>query len=63
LVTTIPLVAQNYNGVTGLLTLDQNGDRATGDYAIWQIVKTSTGYDWQLVGWYDSATDTATFSG
>ncbi|AGT34867.1 MAG: ABC transporter substrate-binding protein [Thermofilum sp.] len=63
LVTTIPLVAQKYNGVTGLLTLDQNGDKATGDYAIWQVVKTSTGYDWQLVGWYNSATDTATFSG
>jgi len=63
LVTTIPLIAQNFNGITGPLVLDTNGDRATGDYAIWQVVKTSSGYDWELAGWYDSATDTAKFGG
>ncbi|ABL77705.1 ABC transporter substrate-binding protein [Thermofilum pendens] len=63
LLSTIPLVAQNFNGITGPLTLDANGDRASGDYAIWRVVKTANGYDWQIIGWYSASSDSVTIQG
>lgn len=42
--------ANAYNGITGSTQLDANGDRATGDYDFYGIVKTGSTYGWSVVG-------------
>lgn len=59
----LPTVAAHYFGVSGNTMLDSNGDRAGGDYAIWQVVKTANGYEWKLVGSYSALSDSVTFFG
>ncbi len=59
----LPTVAAHYFGVSGNTMLDENGDRAGGDYAIWQIVKTDKGFEWKLVGSYSALSDSVTFFG
>jgi len=46
----------NYFGVTGNTTLDANGDRAFGNYDFWAVRQSPTGYLWQVVARYNSAT-------
>ncbi len=57
----LPTVAEHYFGVSGNTMFDANGDRAGGDYAIWQIVKTANGAEWKLVGSYSALSDSVTF--
>lgn len=42
--------ANSYNGITGSTNLDDFGDRASGDYDYYGIVKTGTNYGWTVVG-------------
>ncbi|QOJ78333.1 ABC transporter substrate-binding protein [Infirmifilum lucidum] len=56
----LPTIAQHYYGVTGNTALDQTGDRAAGDYAIWAVIKTPAGYNWTQIAVYSSQTDTIT---
>lgn len=56
----MPLVATRYYGITGTVTLDSSGDRAAGDYGVYQLVRTATGFDWKLVAVYHIDTDTVT---
>jgi branched-chain amino acid transport system substrate-binding protein len=53
----IPLVAQHYYGVTGNVILDENGDRAYGDYGIFRVEETPQGLDWVLMAIYDVTQD------
>ncbi len=59
----LPQVAKMYFGVSGNTILDKNGDRASGDYAVWKLVKTSKGFEWKIVAMYSVATDTVTYLG
>ncbi len=48
----IPQVLQEYVGVFGKIVLNQFGDRAGSDYGIFEVVKTSGGYEWKLTQIY-----------
>lgn len=48
--------SENYFGVSGNTTLDANGDRAFGNYDFWAVKHNPSGYLWQLVAQYNSAT-------
>jgi branched-chain amino acid transport system substrate-binding protein len=50
----------SYFGVTGNTTLDENGDRAYGNYDFWGMRGLDPPYSWQLVARYNSATGTLT---
>ncbi|MEM1912217.1 MAG: ABC transporter substrate-binding protein [Thermofilaceae archaeon] len=53
----LPMVATRYYGVTGTISLDENGDRKAGDYGIFQLVKEGNDYVWRLVAVYSIDTD------
>lgn len=53
-------VADDYFGITGNTTLNQNGDRTFGNYDFWAINDTSGIYTWDRVAVYNSATGTLT---
>jgi len=58
----LPSVTENYFGASGWIVLDENGDRAFGDYDLWQIIAVEpVGYTWELVGTYIHATDSITW--
>lgn len=59
----LPEVAMMYFGVSGNTILDENGDRASGDYAIWKIVRTDGGFEWKIAATYSVATDSVTYFG
>jgi branched-chain amino acid transport system substrate-binding protein len=42
--------ANAYTGITGPTALDTNGDRASGDYDYYGILKTGSTYGWTVVG-------------
>ncbi|MCX6287549.1 MAG: penicillin-binding protein activator [Bacteroidetes bacterium] len=50
--------ASTYFGVSGNTTLDANGDRAFGNYDFWAVKHNPSGYYWQIVAKYNSATGT-----
>ena len=52
--------AANYFGVSGNTTLDVNGDRAVGNYDFWAVKQSLSGYSWQVVARYNSATGVLT---
>ena len=54
----IPFVLEHYLGASGYFNLDENGDRATGDYDILAIKKVDGEYKWVSVGVYRYSTDT-----
>jgi len=54
-------LANRYVGATGPTALDANGDRALQDYQIWQVVKTDGGYDFKIIGGWDSSTNRFVF--
>ncbi|RLF02945.1 MAG: ABC transporter substrate-binding protein, partial [Thermoprotei archaeon] len=58
----LPRVASRYFGVSGWTLLNENGDRAGGDYLILRVVKTPTGYKWVRAGVYTFASDSVIFS-
>ncbi|MCX6283179.1 MAG: ABC transporter substrate-binding protein [Bacteroidetes bacterium] len=52
--------ASTYFGASGNTTLDANGDRAFGNYDFWAVNHNPSGYFWQIVAKYNSATGTLT---
>jgi hypothetical protein len=44
-------------GASGFFSLDENGDRATGDYDILAIKLVAGEYKWETIGAYRYATD------
>ncbi len=54
----LPTMTEVIFGASGVIRLDEAGDRTAGDYNIWMIQEVSVGnYDWQVVGRYLFATD------
>jgi branched-chain amino acid transport system substrate-binding protein len=53
----LPLVLQHYIGASGYIQLDENGDRALGDYDIWAVVYKDGKYSWAVIGLYKGLTD------
>ncbi|MCD6324530.1 MAG: ABC transporter substrate-binding protein [Desulfurococcales archaeon] len=52
--TVLPEVAKNYYGPSGWTLLDDNGDKATQNYAIWTVSKAASGkYEFKDVGTYE----------
>jgi branched-chain amino acid transport system substrate-binding protein len=45
--------AQNTQGVTGTILLDDNGDRANGMFDFWGILSNSGTFSWQFIGQYE----------
>jgi branched-chain amino acid transport system substrate-binding protein len=48
-------VSDNFFGATGSTKLDENGDRAVGNYDFWGVKYDSTGYSWRRVARYNSS--------
>lgn len=46
--------ADDFFGASGNTLLDDNGDRATGNYDFWAVKKDSSGYLWKRVARYNS---------
>ncbi len=46
--------ANAYTGITGSTTLDKNGDRASGVFDYYGLLKTGSTYSWTLVGQSDN---------
>lgn len=59
----LPLVANRYYGITGLTSLDENGDREAGDYGVFQLVKVGDKYQWRQIAVYNVNTGTVTSIG
>lgn len=57
----LPKVASNYFGVTGWTKLDENGDRAGGDYGIAAIQIVDNKPTWVNVGVYSFTSDSVTW--
>jgi len=53
----LPDVAARYFGVSGWTLLDENGDRAGGDYVIYKIVEAGGKYEWKAAGIYSFTTN------
>lgn len=54
----IPKIVELYVGASGKITLNEFGDRAGSDYAIYTIKEVTPGkYDWRIIAKYDFATD------
>jgi len=49
-----PKVAERYYGASGWCVLDEGGDRAIQDYAIWTVASTDGGYDYKDIGYYSA---------
>ena len=45
-------------GATGNTKLDENGDRAVGNYDFWAVKHDSTGYNWKRIAKYNSVSGT-----
>jgi ABC-type branched-subunit amino acid transport system substrate-binding protein len=45
--------AQNAQGVTGTILLDDKGDRANGMFDFWGILSNSGTFSWQFIGQYE----------
>ncbi|MEM1613235.1 MAG: ABC transporter substrate-binding protein [Desulfurococcaceae archaeon] len=52
----LPYIHQNYLGASGLVKLDENGDRVLASYDIWFVVEEAGKYAWKVIGIYDGAT-------
>ncbi len=42
-------IADNYPGASGLITLSANGDRVSGDFEVWKVVKDGAAYKYERV--------------
>lgn len=42
-------IAQNYPGVSGSITLSENGDRVSGDFEVWKVIKEGDTYKYERV--------------
>lgn len=54
----LPMVAKTYFGVSGWTVLDDNGDRASGDYDVWAVVMKDGKPTWEKVAVVKTDTDT-----
>lgn len=45
----LPIVAKNHFGVSGIVHLDENGDRKYSIYSYWKIIQDSNDYSWRRV--------------
>ncbi len=54
----LPVLLEKYLGASGYIKLDENGDRAVGDYDIWAVVRVKDKYEWRVVGLYKGVTET-----
>jgi len=54
----LPLILEKYLGASGYIKLDENGDRAVGDYDIWAVVRVGDKYEWKVIGLYKGVTET-----
>jgi len=57
----LPDVVAVWFGSTGVIELNENGDRTEGDYDIWQIVETDGTYEWDIIATYVLATDSVVY--
>lgn len=59
----LPTIADQSFGASGLTELNSYGDRATGDYEIYQIYQVNaTAYNWEPAGLYTAATQSVTWN-
>ena len=59
----LPTITEVIFGASGVIRLDEAGDRTAGDYNIWKIQEVSVGnYAWEVVGRYLFAADTIEWS-
>jgi len=58
----LPSVANAYFGASGWTQLNAAGDRAGGDYAIYAVVSTGAGYDWERAATYSFASDSTAWN-
>jgi len=42
-------VGKNYQGVSGTITFDDQGDRVSGTYEVWKVVREGTEYKFARV--------------
>ncbi len=49
-------VSEWYNGATGYKLFDENGDPAFYTYNVWKVVKTDTGFKYEIIGHWAPAT-------
>ncbi len=42
-------IARNYPGASGSITLSANGDRVSGDFEVWKVVKDGDTYKYERV--------------
>jgi len=54
----MPGVLEHYYGASGIIELDENGDRKAGNYYIWEIQESDGAYNWELAGTWILVTDT-----
>jgi branched-chain amino acid transport system substrate-binding protein len=57
----LPSVANSYFGASGWTQLNAAGDRAGGDYAVYVVVPSGTGFDWARAATYNFASDSITW--
>lgn len=48
----LAVIGQNYVGVSGTITFDQNGERVAGNYGIWKVIVDGTQYKFAMTGQY-----------
>jgi branched-chain amino acid transport system substrate-binding protein len=54
---TLPAVAKTYFGASGWTFLDENGDKASGNYDMWAVVLKDGKPSWERVALVDTGTD------
>ena len=42
-------IAQNYPGVSGTITFDENGDRVSADFEVWKVVEEGGAYSYETI--------------
>jgi len=58
----LPSILEHYAGASGMVILNENGDRAFSDYNLWIVREVSPGkYEWALAGVWHFATDSVTW--
>jgi branched-chain amino acid transport system substrate-binding protein len=58
----MPTVLGNYFGATGVITLNEGGDRASADYELWEIAIKDGKPTWTSTGTYVFATDSVSWT-
>lgn len=56
IISVMPKILERYYGASGIVMLDDTGDRVGADYELTEIVKVDEKYEWQMTGVYHGAT-------